>query len=131
MEYKTINGRIKEIRLDKGLTQEQFAKNIGVGYSAISRIESGARNVSEQTVKLICAEYNVNERWLRFGEGDAYHTAEDELSALGSIYGLTDENLIMLRVFDRLTPDQRQTVLRFLEALADEVKKEREKRENP
>lgn len=64
-----MNNRIKLIRKKKGLSQEEFGKRLSVTKASISRIEAGINNPSDQTIKLICSEFNVNENWLRTGTG--------------------------------------------------------------
>ena len=64
-----MNDRIKLIRKNKGLSQKEFGKRLSVTKASISRIESGINNPSDQTIKLICSEFNVNEDWLRTGAG--------------------------------------------------------------
>ena len=59
--------RIKEIRLTLNLTLEQFSSKVGITRAAMSNIEKGHRNVTEQMFKSICREFNVNENWLRNG----------------------------------------------------------------
>jgi transcriptional regulator with XRE-family HTH domain len=64
-----LNNRIKEVRKKIGLSQEEFGKRLSITKASISRIESGINNPSDQTIKLICSEFNVNEEWLRTGAG--------------------------------------------------------------
>lgn len=64
-----MNNRIKEIRKKAGLSQEEFGKRLSVTKTSISKIEAGINNPSDQTIKLICSEFNVNEEWLRTGVG--------------------------------------------------------------
>lgn len=61
--------RLKRIRSENKLTQEEFGRKIGIGKTSVSKLESGENNPSERTIKLICSEFNVNEHWLRTGEG--------------------------------------------------------------
>lgn len=71
--------RIKELRKHLSLTAEEFARRIGVARSTISGIETGARIPSNQLITSICREYNVNEQWLRTGEGTMFaESPEDE-----------------------------------------------------
>lgn len=42
IDYKDIGQRIKQKRLEKGLTQEKLSEFIGVGPSHMSHIESGS-----------------------------------------------------------------------------------------
>lgn len=67
-----MNSRIKKIREENKLSQEEFGKRIGVGRSSISKLESGENNPSDQTILLICNTFNVNEDWLRTGEGEMF-----------------------------------------------------------
>ena len=66
----TIGQRIKEIRRAESLTMEKFGEKIGVGKTAISKIESGDRGLTDQMCRSICREFGVNEAWLRTGEGE-------------------------------------------------------------
>lgn len=65
----TPGERVNAVRRSKKMTMEQFGEQIGVQKSAISKIEKDKVNLSEQTIKSICREFNVNEDWLRTGTG--------------------------------------------------------------
>ena len=65
-----MKDRIKLIRTKAGESQTAFASRLSVSRSAICKMESGENSPSEQTIALICKEFNVNETWLRTGEGD-------------------------------------------------------------
>ena len=64
-----MNIRIKKVRRFFDLTQQAFAERIGLKQNSIALIESGKRNVSDQTLLAICREFGVSEIWLRTGEG--------------------------------------------------------------
>lgn len=64
-----MNSRIREIRKFYHLTQTDFGKRIGVAGNTITNYESGNREPSNAVITLICKEFNVNEVWLRTGEG--------------------------------------------------------------
>lgn len=49
-----MNERIRELRLSLGLSAEKFGSHVGVTRSAISRIENGVVNVTEQMIRAIC-----------------------------------------------------------------------------
>lgn len=68
----TQGERIKEIRKSLNLTMEKFGGRLGVGRTAISNIENNNRNLTDQMAISICREFNVNETWLRTGEGDMF-----------------------------------------------------------
>ena len=90
-----MNERIKQVRLSTKLSQTEFAEKILVSRSAVCKMESGENSPSEQTVKLICQEFNVNEDWLRTGSGEMFVelSKDEQISAmLGEIQRLGDEN---------------------------------------
>lgn len=68
----TQGERVRELRKFLDLTLEKFGKTLGVGKTAISNIENGNRNLTEQMIVSICREYGVNENWLRTGDGDMF-----------------------------------------------------------
>ena len=68
----TQGERIKEVRKSLKLTLEKFGKKIGVKKNAISAVENNRNSLSEQMAKSVCREYNVNETWLRTGEGEMF-----------------------------------------------------------
>lgn len=78
-----MNERIRQLRKTLGLTLDKFGEKIGVGKSAISKIERGENGVSDQMLKSICREFNVNENWLRTDEGEMFvqKTLDDEIAS--------------------------------------------------
>lgn len=68
----TQGERIKEVRKSLKLTLEKFGEKIGVKKNAISAVENNRNSLSEQMAKSVCREYNVNETWLRTGEGEMF-----------------------------------------------------------
>lgn len=68
----SICTRIKELRKQLGMSQIEFAKNIGVTNSHISKIEKGETTPSASLIKLISREYQVSENWLETGEGSIF-----------------------------------------------------------
>lgn len=64
--------RIKELRTNLGLTQEEFSSKIDLSRNFIAQVESGTKNPSDRTISDICRVYNVNEEWLRTGKGEMF-----------------------------------------------------------
>lgn len=79
-----MNGRIRELREKLQLNQEEFAKELELSRNYISLVENGQRNLSTQSIKLLCSIHNVNEQWLRNGTGEMFEpiTKDDEISKL-------------------------------------------------
>ena len=83
-----MNERIRLLRKHLGLTADAFGEAIGIVRSAVSNIESGRRQPTNQLITSICREFNVNETWLRTGEGEMFNAlSRDEQLAfyLGTI----------------------------------------------
>lgn len=78
----TQGERVKEIRKALGLTLEKFGERLGVGKTAISKIEKGERNLTDQMAKSICREYGINYDYLISGKGDMYANDEKEYHAM-------------------------------------------------
>lgn len=72
--------RIIKIREEKNLSQEKFAEKLGLSRNFINQVENGKKNISDRTISDICRLFNVNEEWLRTGNGEQYLQPEDKLS---------------------------------------------------
>lgn len=83
-----MNERIALVRRSLNLTQEKFAERVGLSRNFMWMVESGARVPSDRTISDICREFNVNETWLRTGEGEMFNqiTRSEKIAAfLGDI----------------------------------------------
>ena len=72
LEVLQMNNRIRELRKTLGLRQREFAERIGLKQNAISYMEKNGSTVTEQNIKSICSQFNVNEHWLRTGLGQMF-----------------------------------------------------------
>ena len=68
----TQGERVKELRKALNFTLDKFGGKLGVQKAAISKIEKGENNLTEQMLLSICREFNVNEEWLRNGTGEMF-----------------------------------------------------------
>ena len=92
--------RVKEIRKSLNLTLEKFGEKLGVGKTAISNIEKGNRNLTEQMAKAICREYNVNYDFLIYGEGEMFDSLpETILDELCMQYNLNDFDRALVEMY--------------------------------
>ena len=78
-----MNEQIALVRKSLGLTQEKFAEQVGLSRNFMWMIESGTRVPSDRTISDICREFNVNETWLRTGEGEMFNqiTRSEKIAA--------------------------------------------------
>lgn len=66
------------LRKDQKLTQEKFGQAINMSRTGIASIENGQNSITDRIISDICRVFNVNEEWLRFGEGEMYLPERDQ-----------------------------------------------------
>ena len=87
----TINERIKYIRKHLKMSQKDFGKKIGLKPNSLSDIETEKNAVTEQTLKAVCREFNINEEWLRTEKVEIYKFIQtDDYSEIATIIGEKD-----------------------------------------
>jgi len=70
--------RLRELRTYLGLTGEKFGEKIGLKKVVVSQMENGKSCITDRTVALVCREFNVNEKWLRTGEGEMFEPIDEK-----------------------------------------------------
>ena len=84
-----LNTRIREIRRDEKLSQEEFAKRLNISRGQVACYETGRRSLSNRTILDICDKFDINEKWLRDGDGPKKRekTEFDELAyMMGALF---------------------------------------------
>ena len=76
--FSTLKDRLKMIRKIKGLTQEQFARRIGIKRNSYANYEIGRNFPIDAVIHSICREFEVYETWLRTGQGEIFRPLTDE-----------------------------------------------------
>lgn len=71
----TLSERLVKIRKDLNMNQVSFAKLLHISRSQLGNLETGKRDLNEQTLHILCVECNVNEEWMLTGKGDPYNQA--------------------------------------------------------
>lgn len=74
-----MNERLKDVRKALKLSQEAFAERLGMKGSSVSLLENGQRNITEQVVKSVCREFNVDYVWLTTGDGEMFIDSDDDI----------------------------------------------------
>lgn len=103
--------RIKKIRRELNLTQQEFAERIGVKRNTIANYETGRNDPVDSVISLICREFNVREEWLRTGEGEMFKPKpSDILDQLAYKYKLFNFDYVMIEKFLAMPPDLRRAI---------------------
>ena len=132
--------RIKELRKKHfKMSQETFAERLGVSRSVIKNIELNALARPEQKMplnKLICTEFNVNEKWLLTGEGDMFSLELDENTMLVEQI-LNDvetpfKSLIfdIMKIYNSLDQTSKIVINNFIEQLKNEQNNKKSENDN-
>ena len=120
-----MNIRIAEVRKAVNLTQEKFAAQLGLSRNFLWMIEKGDRVPRDRTIADICREFNVNENWLRTGEGEMFNPQDEKLAAfVGSLVADDSEPFKrrMVELLADLTPEE----WKLLEKMAERLTKKEE-----
>ena len=64
MELNILGNRIRILRLEANLTQEEFGKPYSLKKSTVSQYESGSSRPDDELKKRIALDYNVSLDWL-------------------------------------------------------------------
>lgn len=127
----TQGERVRLIRKEKELTLEKFGDKIGIKKNSLSQIENGVNNLTEQMAKSICREFNVNEEWLRTGEGEMFNElseAEETAAFLGRIMRKDMDHDVrrkLIHALSRMTDEQLLVMTDMVKNLIDEFKDEK------
>mgnify|MGYP004634592667 CR=1 FL=1 len=123
-----MSERLKQLRKTLKLTQQEFADRIGIARGNIGAYEVGKNAPSDAVISLICREFNVNEKWLRSGEGEMFVIPDDEDAVLVSdLLENTDDVfyqsvLELIRTYKQLQPESQQVLRNVLQQFAENIK---------
>ena len=127
-EVISLNKRLKELRKTLGLTQQQFASDIGLGKSSIGNIENGIINLTDRNISVICSKYNVNEKWLRTGEGEKFAELNVDEEITFMLGALLAENCSQKKEFIKLMLSlDNEDDWKIISDLAEGLKRKNEK----
>ena len=90
-----MKDRIKRIRKELDLTQQEFADRLGIKRGGVANYEIGRNEPADAVISLICREFNVNEQWLRDGTGEMFIelTRDEQIAAfIGSIQSVESDS---------------------------------------
>lgn len=126
-----MKNRIAQVRKNAKCTQEEFSKKINLSRNYVWMIENGEREPSDRTIADICREFDINETWLRTGEGEMQREISDSEKILAWVTDVLMDKPDSFRrqlveVLVELTPEQ----LDIMNQVADKlIEKRTQKKE--
>lgn len=115
-----LNERIRKLRKALDLTQQKFADRLYVKRNTVGQWEIGRNELTDAAILSICREFNVNEKWLRTGNGEMF----EELTEQQKIIKYT---ALLLKDKDSAVANAIQTLIITYEQLDDASKATLEK----
>ncbi len=116
----SIGERIRAIREEANLTQEEFGNNVRLARNTITLIESGRRNPSDRTLLDICERFSVNYEWLTTGNGEIYKETNDTIiTLLKSKYNLDELDIKIIEQYLTLSPIERQVFKDYIKKIGN------------
>ena len=112
-----MNERITTLRKSLKLTQEKFAKSIGLSQNYVWMIEKGERTPSERTLQDICKMFNVSYVWLTTGNGEMFSkVADSAVEAVVKSYNLDEDDKKIITSYLALTPEEREILKKVMKS---------------
>ena len=120
-----MKDRIYKLRKETlNLSRAKFGEKIGMSDSEIKNIEYGITEIKENKIKLICSTYNVNEYWLRTGNGEMFEEKTDAeeimhfaMEVIGGNPNSTQAKFI--KAISKLTPEGWEVLQQIADAMAE------------
>lgn len=112
----SIYSRIKRLRKKLKLSQSDFANKLGLSQNTIANYELGRRTPSEQVIRSICREFNVNRFWLTEGGNDDEMFLPEPNGVIDELkvqYNLNDIEIEILTNYLKLSVSQREEFMNF------------------
>lgn len=120
-----LKGRLKALRKELRLTQQEFADRVGISRGNIGAYEVGKNAPSDAVISLICREFHVNEEWLRTGNGEMFveETPDEEFMRMAKAVasGDTEADRMIRRTlmyFYEMDDLGRKTLLNFVKYIS-------------
>lgn len=113
-----IGDRIYSLRKGLGLSQGEFGSKIGIKKASMSAIENNKSNPSEQTIMLICKEFNVNYAWLKEGLGEMTDEYPNVLlKRLSEQYNLDELDKKIVENYLQLSKEKKEVIKEYLQSV--------------
>ena len=128
VEFNKTNIQIRTLREYLKLTRADFGERIGMSGDSINNLERGRVVIKDFILKLISQEFNVDENWLRTGEGSMFALELDKNTMLVKQI-LNDvespfKSLIfdIMKIYNSLDQTSKIVINNFIEQLKNEQK---------
>jgi transcriptional regulator with XRE-family HTH domain len=125
---ETIGERIRRLRKEKDISQEQLGKMVNVGKTTISNYETNYSSPDTETLKKLAECFGVSVDYL-LGRTDIRNPADEiadavkeepELADFWSMLRQREDLKILFKQTKKLNPKEIQQIIRIIKAIEDE-----------
>lgn len=117
-----MNERLRTLRSALELNQEDFGNKLNLSRSHVASLEKGVRNLTERTLSDLSREFNVNENWLRTGEGEMFIEKDSTIvSKLSTEYNLDSIDVEIIKGYLELDIEQRKAIKNYVRSVANAI----------
>lgn len=115
-----MRNRIKTIRQNENLTQEEFGEKVGLNRDIIFNIESGRKILRSEYIEDICSTFNINAEWMIYGRGPIYKTSDKSKLLSDNLSKLSESDLLRDAMSDlsKLDQDELEAVYNLIQFLS-------------
>lgn len=92
----TASERLKKIRIEEKLSQNEFAERLNVSRSTLMLIEQGKREINTKILEVLKSEFSISADWVLFGEKS---DNTDDLKSLLDDFNKSKELNTILQIY--------------------------------
>ena len=113
----TMGDRIRKLRKDADMTQEELGNCLGVGKSAIVKYEKGeVENITRKNILIMASKFNVSPEYIwAFNDDEKSNYLTDEMAKKYLTIKYGEDSFVFLEMFSRLTNKNKKKLMDLCE----------------
>lgn len=121
-----MRNRIKLIRQNEKLTQEEFSEKLDMSRDTVFNLESGRKIIKDEYIEKICSTFNINAEWMIFGKGSMYNTSEKSKILSENLSKLSESELLRdaMSKLSELDQDELEVIYNLIKFLSKKNKRD-------
>lgn len=114
MQNDVIGKRIKECRMERGISVQELAEYCGLSKATIHRYEDGTiKNIKIPIIKSIAKKLNINPKWIIGNTDEKLPYNEEKNDYISAI----DAFISLVRSDDSMNDEKREAILKGLDVV--------------
>lgn len=116
----TIGERLKRLRTEKGLTQEEVGNILGITKAAVQKYENGTiTNFRSDTIRKLCKLFGIAPAYFIFDDVENDYSSTNSEQLRGMIIKHFGERFVkFLDMVDRLNEDGRKKIMTYIDDIS-------------